>query len=418
MKEAIIVGVGSEKYLEYSLNELENLALANNIKCIKKYTQHLDKPNGFTYVQKGKLEEVNDYLNNNQNISYLIINDELTGSQIRNIQNKLDRDDVNVIDRTQLILDIFNDQAQSKEAKIQVEIARLGYELTHLINKEEDYDQQRGGVGVANRGSGEGKLEMDKRIIKDKIHLLRKELKEIESSKEVQSKLRVKNEMLLVSLVGYTNAGKSTLMNHLIEDEADKKVFAKDKLFATLDTSIRRMLLEKNREVLLSDTVGFIDKLPHNLVASFNSTLKQILNADLILQVIDYSDSNYREHQRVTNNTLKEIGVTQDTFMIYVYNKADKIPEQIYPLYEDDSIIMSAKDEKSINLLKEVIYKQLFADVSKVTLLIPYQDSKDLDYLYKNTDISKNEQLENGYLIEVELTSKELERYQKYIVNE
>lgn len=418
MKEAIIVGVGSEKYLEYSLNELENLALANNIKCIKKYTQHLDKPNGFTYVQKGKLEEVNDYLNNNQNISYLIINDELTGSQIRNIQNKLDRDDVNVIDRTQLILDIFNDQAQSKEAKIQVEIARLGYELTHLINKEEDYDQQRGGVGVANRGSGEGKLEMDKRIIKDKIHLLRKELKEIESSKEVQSKLRVKNEMLLVSLVGYTNAGKSTLMNHLIEDEADKKVFAKDKLFATLDTSIRRMSLEKNREVLLSDTVGFIDKLPHNLVASFNSTLKQILNADLILQVIDYSDSNYREHQRVTNNTLKEIGVTQDTFMIYVYNKADKIPEQIYPLYEDDSIIMSAKDEKSINLLKEVIYKQLFADVSKVTLLIPYQDSKDLDYLYKNTDISKNEQLENGYLIEVELTSKELERYQKYIVNE
>lgn len=418
MKEAIIVGVGSEKYLEYSLNELENLALANNIKCIKKYTQHLDKPNGFTYVQKGKLEEVNDYLNNNQNISYLIINDELTGSQIRNIQNKLDRDDVNVIDRTQLILDIFNDQAQSKEAKIQVEIARLGYELTHLINKEEDYDQQRGGVGVANRGSGEGKLEMDKRIIKDKIHLLRKELKEIESSKEVQSKLRVKNEKLLVSLVGYTNAGKSTLMNHLIEDEADKKVFAKDKLFATLDTSIRRMLLEKNREVLLSDTVGFIDKLPHNLVASFNSTLKQILGADLILQVIDYSDPNYREHQRVTNNTLKEIGVTQDTFMIYVYNKADKIPEQIYPLYEDDSIIMSAKDEKSINLLKEVIYKQLFADVSKVTLLIPYQDSKDLDYLYKNTDISKNEQLENGYLIEVELTSKELERYQKYIVNE
>lgn len=418
MKEAIIVGVGSEKYLEYSLNELENLALANNIKCIKKYTQHLDKPNGFTYVQKGKLEEVNDYLNNNQNISYLIINDELTGSQIRNIQNKLDRDDVNVIDRTQLILDIFNDQAQSKEAKIQVEIARLGYELTHLINKEEDYDQQRGGVGVANRGSGEGKLETDKRIIKDKIHLLRKELKEIESSKEVQSKLRVKNEMLLVSLVGYTNAGKSTLMNHLIEDEADKKVLAKDKLFATLDTSIRRMLLEKNREVLLSDTVGFIDKLPHNLVASFNSTLKQILGADLILQVIDYSDPNYREHQRVTNNTLKEIGVTQDTFMIYVYNKADKIPEQIYPLYEDDSIIMSAKDEKSINLLKEVIYKQLFADVSKVTLLIPYQDSKDLDYLYKNTDISKNEQLENGYLIEVELTSKELERYQKYIVNE
>lgn len=418
MKEAIIVGVGSEKYLEYSLNELENLALANNIKCIKKYTQHLDKPNGFTYVQKGKLEEVNDYLNNNQNISYLIINDELTGSQIRNIQNKLDRDDVNVIDRTQLILDIFNDQAQSKEAKIQVEIARLGYELTHLINKEEDYDQQRGGVGVANRGSGEGKLEMDKRIIKDKIHLLRKELKEIESSKEVQSKLRVKNEMLLVSLVGYTNAGKSTLMNHLIEDEADKKVFAKDKLFATLDTSIRRMLLEKNREVLLSDTVGFIDKLPHNLVASFNSTLKQILGADLILQVIDYSDPNYREHQRVTNNTLKEIGVTQDTFMIYVYNKADKIPEQSYPLYEDDNIIMSAKDEKSINLLKEVIYKQLFADVSKVTLLIPYQDSKDLDYLYKNTDISKNEQLENGYLIEVELTSKELERYQKYIVNE
>lgn len=418
MKEAIIVGVGSEKYLEYSLNELENLALANNIKCIKKYTQHLDKPNGFTYVQKGKLEEVNDYLNNNQNISYLIINDELTGSQIRNIQNKLDRDDVNVIDRTQLILDIFNDQAQSKEAKIQVEIARLGYELTHLINKEEDYDQQRGGVGVANRGSGEGKLEMDKRIIKDKIHLLRKELKEIESSKEVQSKLRVKNEMLLVSLVGYTNAGKSTLMNHLIEDEADKKVFAKDKLFATLDTSIRRMSLEKNREVLLSDTVGFIDKLPHNLVASFNSTLKQILGADLILQVIDYSDPNYREHQRVTNNTLKEIGVTQDTFMIYVYNKADKIPEQIYPLYEDDNIIMSAKDEKSINLLKEVIYKQLFADVSKVTLLIPYQDSKDLDYLYKNTDISKNEQLENGYLIEVELTSKELERYQKYIVNE
>lgn len=418
MKNAVLVGIGDEKYLNYSLEELENLALANDIKTVDRFSQNLDRSNGYTYVQKGRLEDINEYFNENKNIDYLIVNDELSASQKRNIASKIDREDVKILDRTQLILDIFNYQAQSKEAKIQVEIAKLQYELTHLISKDEEYDQQRGGSGgLANRGSGERKLEIDKRIIKDKIHNLNKELKEIDNSKSVQSKLRTKNEKLLVSLVGYTNAGKSTLMNRLIDEVPSKKVVEKDMLFATLDASIRRMQLEDNREVLLSDTVGFIDKLPHNLIASFNSTLKSTLDADLILQVVDYSDENYKAHIKVTNDTLKAIGVDDNIPMIYIYNKADKIPEQVFPIYENDIIIMSAKDEKSIALLKEVIFNKLFADISEVELLIPYQDSKELDYLYKNTKISKNEPKEEGYNIIVALTKKEIEKYQRFIVN-
>lgn len=414
-KKAILVGVGSHKdELNESLLELENLALANNIDIVEVFRQHVNHINNHSYVQKGKLEEIAEFLSDNPQISTFIANDELTASQVRNIQKVMSRE-IEVLDRTTLILDIFANRAKTKEAKIQVEIAKLQYDLAHLVFSDEDYDQQRGG-SLATRGAGERRIDLDRRVLKERIRSLQNELKNVDVSLKTQKKQREKNEMLLVSLVGYTNAGKSTIMNNLVNEDFNKKVIAKNMLFATLDTSVRKIYLPNHREVLLSDTVGFIDKLPHQLVKSFKSTLEVACDADLIIHVVDYSNPNYQKHINITNQTLKEVGVDMNKPMIYVLNKADKIEDQPFPIKEGNKIIISAKDEDSIMMLKEGIVDNLFADIEEVNLIIPYDKGEIIDYLYSQADIIEHDQIVDGHLIKANLTSNERNIYKDYLM--
>ncbi|MDH6604215.1 GTP-binding protein HflX [Bacilli bacterium PM5-9] len=384
MKKAVLVGIGSNKDILFeSMLELENLALANNIESVENIYQTLDKMNVFGYVGKGKLEEIKKFFEDNEDVNILIANDELSASQIRNIIKSLEPLEITVMDRTMLILDIFSSRAKTKEAIIQVEIAKLQHDLAHLVLKDENYDQQRGDGSLSNKGSGEKRIDIDRRVLKTRIHDLKTELSEINKSHLQQKKQRIKSEKFLVSLVGYTNAGKSTLMNNLINEDMNKKVFEKNMLFATLDTSVRKLFLPNKREVLLSDTVGFIDKLPHQLVTSFKTTLEEAIDADLIIHVVDYHNPSYKKHIEITNETLKSIGVSDDVKRLYVYNKADLLNNVMSPAIVEDGIIISAKDEKGIELLKDEIVKKLFSDEKRCRLLIPYSEYSIVDYFIK-----------------------------------
>jgi len=415
---AVLIGVGTlPKQLNESMLELRNLAKANNIVTREIITQNLQKPNNATYFGSGKIEEIADMFNKDKSLNLLIANDELSPSQIRNIQALIEREDVLIKDRTLLILDIFSDRAKTREAKLQVQIALLQHDLAHLVNSDEGFDQQKGG-GTNNRGSGEKKIDVDRRVIKQRIHALKAEVEQAGTARFEQRKQRVNTDKFLVSLVGYTNAGKSTIMNRLIAEDETKKVFEKDMLFATLATSVRKLYLPNNREILLSDTVGFIEKLPHSLVNSFKTTLEEAIEADLLLHVVDYSNDHYKQHIKVTNNTLREIGVSENTPMIYIYNKADEVKKAKYPTFEDNIVTMCAKDEACIEFLKDVIQKELYPNNKQYQLLIPYSDYKDLDYFVKNVNLIEMDDSENGVLLKVDLTPEEASRYQSYIVGE
>jgi len=417
MKKAVLVGIGANKEdLFESMLELENLALANGIESVENITQPLVKKNVFGYVGKGKLAEIKTFFEDNDDVKMMIANDELSPSQIRNITKSFEPLEIEVIDRTMLILDIFSSRAKTKEAMIQVEIAQLQHDLAHLVLKDEDYDQQRGDSSLANKGSGEKRIDIDRRVLKGRIYDLKSELVDINKSRSQQKKQRVKSEKFLVSLVGYTNAGKSTLMNNLINEDMNKKVFEKNMLFATLDTSVRKFFLPNNREALLSDTVGFIDKLPHQLVNSFKSTLEEAVDADLLLHVVDYHNPNFRKQMEVTEQTLKSIGVSDDIKRLYVYNKADLVEGLMFPAVVEDGIIISAKDERGIELLKEEIMKKLFSDIQRCRLLVPYDNYGEMDYFIKNTNIHQMENKEAGVELDVDLSAKERSIYAKFLI--
>lgn len=269
----------------------------------------------------GKIDELKNLVEEN-NADIVIFNNELSASQVKNIEEEIN---CNVIDRTALILDIFANRAKTRESKLQVEVAKLQYELPRLVGSNEDLGRQSGGVGTKNRGAGETKLELDRRRIEDKIANLNKELEVLKNQREVQKSKRKKSNIPNVALVGYTNAGKSSVMNALVEkfiNDEDKKVFEKNMLFATLETYVRNIKLDNNKSFLLSDTVGFVGDLPHSLVKAFRSTLEEVCDADLLLHVIDISNPNYENHINVTNETLNQIGA-DNIPVIYVYNKVD-----------------------------------------------------------------------------------------------
>ncbi len=307
----LITGLNTEQEdFDYSMTELAELAQANHMKVIDRIDQSIDRPNPATYFGSGKVDEIKEAVLA-ENISTVITNDELTPSQLRNLEDELG---CRVLDRTALILEIFAERAQSKEAKLQVQIAELQYRLPRLqTSANQRLDQQTGGgSGFTNRGSGETKLEMNRRTIQNSISHLRKELRVIDRSEEVKRKQRDKSAIPTAALVGYTNAGKSTIMNGLVEKYGageDKTVFEKDMLFATLDTSVRQLTLPDQKRFLLSDTVGFVSKLPTHLVESFKSTLAEAANADLLIQVIDASDPHYEDMMKTTQKTLKQIGI-------------------------------------------------------------------------------------------------------------
>ncbi|MCX7954846.1 MAG: GTPase HflX [Bacteroidales bacterium] len=359
----VLPGTDQQKIKEY-LDELEFLALTANLKTEKKFYQKIASPNPKTFIGEGKLKEIKQYIDLN-NITYVIFDDELSGSQIKNIENILG---CRVLDRTNLILDIFAMRAKTAYAKVQVELAQYEYLLPRLVHMWTHLERQRGGIGL--RGPGEKALEADRRYIKKRISLLKEQLKVIDRQMKTQRKKR--EGLVRVSLVGYTNVGKSTLMNLI----AKANVFAENKLFATLDTTVRKVHYN-GVTFLMSDTIGFIRKLPHSLIESFKSTLDEIREADLILHVIDISSSYYEQQIEIVNNTLCELGIS-DKPIINVYNKFDLFVEKNKSLYPDelnmlisnfnknpDSVVISATKKFNYDILLDKIISKVKEIYSK-----------------------------------------------------
>ncbi|UDM32328.1 GTPase HflX [Lentilactobacillus laojiaonis] len=405
---------------DYSMEELNNLVLANNMDSIETITQKLDRPDPATYFGKGKIELLGQTVQD-LGVDTVIANDELSPSQIRNIEKNIN---ARIIDRTGLILEIFANRAQSKEAKLQVELAKLKYQLPRLhTSASQRLDQQTGtsaGGGFTNRGSGESQLELNRRTLQNKIDHVKGELKEAQKANDTKRKQRDKNDIPTVALVGYTNAGKSTVMNGMIQKfgmHEEKQVMVKDMLFATLDTSVRQLTLPDQKKFLLSDTVGFVSQLPHNLVEAFKSTLAEAANADLLIQVVDYSDPDYKLMMQTTEETLKEIGVTNIP-MIIAFNKADKLDNQPYPTREGNDLIMSALNSESLDDLTAMIKDEIFDNYQVVKLLIPFDKGNIVAYLNDNTHVISTDYTDAGTLIEAEVTNVDADRFIDYQVSE
>lgn len=327
-EKAVLVGLvhksQTEEQVQEYLAELAFLAETAGAQAIKTFTQKLPKPDSRTFVGKGKLEEIRTYVQA-RGIDMVIFDDELTGSQIGNISDAIG---VKVLDRSDLILDIFARRAKTAQAKVQVELAQYQYILPRLKGMWKHLERQGGGIG--SRGPGETEIETDRRIVKDKISLLRKRLKDID--KQASTQRQERGTYVRVALVGYTNVGKSTLMTLLSKSD----VFAENKLFATLDTTTRKIVYEQT-PFLLSDTVGFIRKLPHHLVESFKSTLDEVREADCLLHVVDISHPNYEEQMGVVNKTLQELGAF-DKPMLTIFNKMDLYEKQTFDPWLDDEV--------------------------------------------------------------------------------
>ena len=340
-EKAVLVGLIHDGQTEHQvkeyLEELKFLAETAGAKCVKKFTQKLQHPDSRTFIGKGKLEEIKNYVTG-KDVRVIIFDDELSGSQITNIEKILD---VKTIDRSDLILDIFARRAKTAQAKAQVELAQYQYLLPRLRGMWKHLERLGGGIGT--RGPGETEIETDRRIVRDKISLLRKRLKEIDKQAFTQRKDRA--EFIRVALVGYTNVGKSTIMNLLSKSD----VFAENKLFATLDTTTRKVVFE-NTPFLLSDTVGFIRKLPHHLVESFKSTLDEVREADILLHVVDISHPNHEDQIGVVNTTLQELKAF-DKPIITIFNKMD--------LYEKQTFDPWLEEEVRAELLSELREKWL-----------------------------------------------------------
>ena len=377
-EKAVLVGLITQtqderKTNEY-LDELAFLAETAGAEVVKRFTQKLDTPNSVTYVGKGKLQEIKEYLSlqnesEETEIGMVIFDDELSAKQIRNIENELK---VKILDRTSLILDIFAMRAQTANAKTQVELAQYKYMLPRLTRLWTHLERQRGGVGM--RGPGETQLEMDRRIILNRMALLKQRLADIDTQKSTQRKNR--GRLIRVALVGYTNVGKSTLMNLLAKSE----VFAENKLFATLDTTVRKVIIE-NLPFLLSDTVGFIRKLPTDLVDSFKSTLDEVREADLLVHVVDISHPDFEEQIQIVDKTIADLGAAGKPTMI-IFNKIDaytyveKAADDLTPKTKenitleelmhtwmaklnDNCIFISARNKVNIEALKDRLYKKV-----------------------------------------------------------
>lgn len=412
-KKGILIGININNKINFdeSMIELKNLCQACEIDEIAHIKQNAKKVNSKFYMGSGKIKELRDLIID-KDVDVVVFNNELSASQIKNIEDEIE---CSVIDRTALILDIFANRAKTREAKLQVEIARLQYELPRLIDDNEDLGRQGGGAGLKNRGSGETKLELELRRIKDRIVNLNKELETVMSQREIQKSKRKKSSTPNVALVGYTNAGKSSVMNVFVEkfiNNEDKKVFEKNMLFATLETYVRNIKLPDNRSFLLSDTVGFVGDLPHNLVKAFRSTLEEVCDADLLLHIVDISNPNYENHIKVTNETLRQIGA-ENIPSIYVFNKSDLI--ELDEL-SDDRILISAKNNIGIDELLESICKQIFADYINLKIEVPYIEAKMISYIMENEAIINFEYTENGVMFHIECSKVEYVKYKEFII--
>lgn len=417
-KRVLLVGVNlnDEFYFFKSMSELEELVKACQMLPIGSVVQNLKEINSAFYVGSGKLEEIKDKINE-LHPDLVVFNNELSPSQLKNLELKLD---IQILDRTSIILNIFALRAKTNEAKMQVEIAKLRYMLPRLSGLHLSLGRQGGGSGFSNKGSGEKQIELDRRIIEDRISKLNKELSELDTRRNIQRRKRSDSQIPLVSLVGYTNAGKSTLLNTLVDlslSDDSKKVYEEDMLFATLETSIRKIKIKDGKEFLLSDTVGFIRELPHMLIKAFRSTLDEVKNSDLLLHVVDFSDEDYEENIRVTNSTLKEIGA-DNIPVIYVFNKCDKVNDTKLPYVDGNKVYISAKNNIGINELIKVISSNIFGEYVTCKMQISFERGDIVSYLKEKYDFISTQYTNDGTLIEICLNPKDYGKYKNYIIEE
>ena len=463
-RRALLAGVctGNEHDFQVGMDELERLAVSCDMDPVRRVTQHLPWEDKATCAGPGKIEEIRA-LADAEEADVVIFNNSLSPAQIANLTKLLD---VEVLDRTALILQIFAEHASSREATIQVEYARLQYTLPRLVGMRRNLSRQGGGSGsLSNKGAGEMQIELDRRHIERRMTVLRRELQKISTNREIQRRQRTRNRLPLVSMVGYTNAGKSTLMNALIDrcedlhdapcqktepgesfktdslqndqlylqsdqshlqnnqlrkKENSRHVFVKDMVFATLDTAVRRIEPEGAQPFLLSDTVGFINDLPAYLVEAFHSTLEEVLKADLILEVIDSSDPEHAMQMEVTDRTLQELGAGSIP-RIRVMNKADLTEPSGISLNNDgsqrqDLIRLSAKRGDGIDQLVCMIEEKLNGETAQVTVMIPYHRMGMSETLRKNARVLAEEYTQDGLRMDVRMDIALLRTFRDYIV--
>ena len=411
-KTAIIMGVSTfeNPFNQDDKNELINLCAACDIEVVGLIQQNLERIDGNTFVGPGKIEEVMKMADDLE-VDFIIANSDVSARMIRNIDKLTSKI---VLDRNMLILEIFTKRAKSKSAQIQVEIAKINYELPRLVGSSDHLSRQAGstGGGLANRGPGETKLEMERRDLNKMLSSYKKELKTLNKQLETQKRQRDKSNIFRVSLVGYTNAGKSTIMNQVLKaTDSDKEVFVKDMLFATLDTYTRKIELDNFPDFLLSDTIGFINNLHHTLIDAFKSTLQEVSDSDLLLHIIDVSNPNHLKQEAITEQTLKEIGA-HNIPVIEIYNKVDLLENKIE---HPESFTISAYNEKDISMIIDKIKNVLLSKYKETTLFIPYNENIVLDDIFTNkkTEIIKED--EHGYTIKTYLNESDLVIYSKFI---
>lgn len=414
---AILVGLnlGNDKDFDDSMKELESLAEACEMEVVAILSQNLATPNPATYIGSGKVAEVQETVQHLDG-DYVIFEDSLSPSQLKNLQKEID---ATVMDRTNLILEIFSKRAKTREARLQVESANLQYMLPRLVGMRESLGRQAGASGsMSNKGTGEKQIELDRRKIEKRIADLRRELEAIEHDRNVQRQKRSKSALPQVALVGYTNAGKSTLLNKMMEcygGAEEKMVMAKDMLFATLDTTVRKITPGDKKDFLLSDTVGFINKLPHGLIKAFRSTLDEARYADLLLEVVDVSDDHYRDHMRVTSETLRELEAEKIP-CLHVMNKADRLfePGEL-PKVDGDRIYLSAREGIGLEELLTLINSKVYAGNKNAVFLIPYQRGDVVSYLNENATVLNQEYLADGVEMTVDCRDSDYHRFAEFL---
>ncbi len=405
---AALVGVTQGEDIQKSLDELAALVEAAEGQVEAIIVQKVEKKRAATVLGKGKVEEL-AALCQNDGCDTVVFDEELTGAQIRNLE---DACGVRVIDRTILILDIFAARAISKEGKLQVELAQLEYRRPRLAGFGKSLSRLGGGIGT--RGPGEKKLETDRRHIDARIEDIKDELKKAEKTGEIKASMRRKNQVPTAALVGYTNAGKSALMNCFLgaQGREEKQVFEKDMLFATLDSEQRSVALDRGRKILLSDTVGFVSKLPHALVKAFRATLEEAAHADLLIQVVDVSDPEMDFRMQVTRDVLKEIKADHIPMLI-AYNKADLLEDPQAFLPTEPGLLLSARTGEGTQQLLEAVQQALFDEIN-CRLLIPYDKGQVLAYLHDAGAVCQETYQGDGVEVEVALTPEQYGRVAAY----
>ncbi len=393
---------------EDSLKELKQLIETTNNIVLDSLIQNLDSPNKKHYLGKGKVEELKSLVELHK-ANCVVCDDELTNNQIRFLEDALD---IKVIDRTLVILDIFKNRATTNEGKIQVELAMLQYRLTHLVGENSNLHRQAGGIGSHAKGPGETKLEMNKRLIRDRIHELKSELKKIDNHRELLRKQKSKNPSPVVAIVGYTNAGKSTLLNTL----TNSNILAEDKLFATLETTTRKFNLPVGNDILIVDTVGFIQNLPHHLVKSFQSTLDEVKYCDVILHLVDASSPLRDVCIDTVHKTLEELNVYNKPILT-VYNKIDKIETNITIPNDSKatkSIKVSIKTGDGLSNLINNLENMALSLKTKMEILIPYDKSNLTNYIYTNCDVIEEDYTDDGIKFVIYGVEKDYEKLKTF----